>query len=326
MIERELSTEHLPPSERFAYWHEVSRQLFLPCALSGEATDDYRMQARFLDFGAMRMAKLALPPSRISRSPKLVRQHDPGVYQLIFSLHGHQSFAQAGRASSCGPRGLLLNDSSRPFHGTMTSGRDQDRTTLVVTQFPRALLPFKPGVLDRLLATRLPGHGGIGALLIHCLTELGHGSTRHTAADAARLSSVAADLIAALFAHTLESGSGLPPETHHRVLLLRVQAYIERNLADPGLTPAAIAAAHHISISHLHRVFKAQGLGVATWIRQRRLQRCRRDLADPALLAYPIHAIAARWGFPSNSHFSRAFRASYGLTPGDYRHAACRSG
>ncbi|GAA2788117.1 hypothetical protein GCM10010470_23340 [Saccharopolyspora taberi] len=58
------------------------------------------------------------------------------------------------------------------------------------------------------------------------------------------------------------------------------------------------------------------------WIRQRRLERCRRDLTNPHLRQRPVHAIAARWGFTDPAHFSRIFRAAYGLSPSDYRHNA----
>lgn len=80
-----------------------------------------------------------------------------------------------------------------------------------------------------------------------------------------------------------------------------------------------IAAAHHISVRYLHRLFEAEDKTVASWIRGRRLERSRLDLLDPALAGRPVSAIGARWGFTSAIHFSRAFRAVYGLPPGEYR-------
>jgi AraC-like DNA-binding protein len=85
--------------------------------------------------------------------------------------------------------------------------------------------------------------------------------------------------------------------------------------------PATIAAAHHIWVSHLHRLFGPRGTTVAAWIRRQRLERARRDLADPALRNVPVHRIAARWGFKGHSSFTRAFRAAYDTAPQDYRRA-----
>ncbi|GAA2476954.1 hypothetical protein GCM10010276_11120 [Streptomyces longisporus] len=44
-----------------------------------------------------------------------------------------------------------------------------------------------------------------------------------------------------------------------------------------------------------------------------------RDLADPALRTLPIHAIAARWGFPRAAEFTRAFRSAHGVPPSEFR-------
>ena len=70
-----------------------------------------------------------------------------------------------------------------------------------------------------------------------------------------------------------------------------------------------------MSLRSLHQLFHDEGLTVAGWIRRRRLECCRRDLADPALALRPIVAIAARWGFASAADFSRAFRAATGWLP-----------
>jgi len=101
-----------------------------------------------------------------------------------------------------------------------------------------------------------------------------------------------------------------------------VQAFIQQNLGDPQLSPGAIATAHHISLRSLHQLFHDEGLTVAGWIRQRRLERCRRDLTDPGLAARPVAAIAATWGFASAADFSRAFRATHGMPPAEYRRSA----
>jgi AraC-like DNA-binding protein len=77
-----------------------------------------------------------------------------------------------------------------------------------------------------------------------------------------------------------------------------------------------------MSVRSLYSLFEEQETSVAGWIRHRRLERCRRDLLDPARLAEPVSAVAARWGITNAAHFSRAFRAVYGTTPVDYRRAA----
>jgi len=110
-------------------------------------------------------------------------------------------------------------------------------------------------------------------------------------------------------------------DTRRGRLVGRVRAFIESHLGDPELTPAAVAAAHHISLRYLHKLFEPEVHGVAGLIRQRRLERCRHDLLDPSQTDRPVAGIAARWGFSSAAHFSRVFREAYGLPPAEFRRA-----
>jgi len=68
----------------------------------------------------------------------------------------------------------------------------------------------------------------------------------------------------------------------------------------------------------LHNV----GQGFAGYVRDCRLERCRADLADRCLGSLSITEICFRWGFNDAAHFSRSFRARYGLAPKDFRKAS----
>lgn len=140
-----------------------------------------------------------------------------------------------------------------------------------------------------------------------------------------RLGRVVLDLLSAWIAQVREAERALPPETRHRAVTERIRAFIRQNLHDLEVTPPVIAAAHHISVSHLHRVFQEQQRGetVASWIRRQCLEGACRDLADPALRTTPIHTIAARWGLPRASDFTRAHRRAYGMSPMESRLRAC---
>jgi AraC-like DNA-binding protein len=144
--------------------------------------------------------------------------------------------------------------------------------------------------------------------------------------ETGRLGEVAFDLAAAVLAARGGAPGRPARETRRQVLVSRIEAFIERNLGDPGLTPAVIAARHHVSVGYLHRIFQPRELTVAAWIRHQRLERCRADLTDPRLRGRPAHAIGARWGFRSPADFSRAFRAAHGMPPGDYRRQALAAG
>jgi len=126
-------------------------------------------------------------------------------------------------------------------------------------------------------------------------------------------------VLATRLAHELDCDTAVPPESHRRALMARIHAFIQGHLGDPELSPGTVAAAHHISVRYLHKLFQEQGATASSWIRARRLEGSRRDLADPAQTARPAAAIGARWGFRSAAQFSQAFKAAYGLPPQQYR-------
>jgi AraC-like DNA-binding protein len=137
-------------------------------------------------------------------------------------------------------------------------------------------------------------------------------------APGTRLAHSALDLVSTLFAAEL---GHTPRRDPHEELLERIREHIEQRLGSTDLTPASIAAAHFISTRHLHALFHDTGATVAGWVRQRRLERCRRDLVAPRFADAPVSVIAARWGFVDAAHFSRAFKAEFGMPPREYRAA-----
>lgn len=148
--------------------------------------------------------------------------------------------------------------------------------------------------------------------------ELAGGIDHYRPAEAARLATMALEVLAARLAHELDGDGWVAPEGQRRVLLVQIQGFIQRHLGDAGQSPGTVAAANHTSVSYLHKLVHAEGITVAGWIRQRRLEGSHRDLADPALAARPVAAIGARWG-SGVPRFSQVFKEAQGMAPGQYR-------
>ncbi len=74
-----------------------------------------------------------------------------------------------------------------------------------------------------------------------------------------------------------------------------------------------------MSVRYVHKLFQDEDMSVSRWINHKRLEACREDLARPATAGSTVGEIARRWGFVSPAHFSRSFRAAYGLSPGEWR-------
>ncbi|WTG26874.1 helix-turn-helix domain-containing protein [Streptomyces decoyicus] len=314
-------SDDVPVADRFDYWTELLGRTHAPMELRSDYADDFRASQCVLDLGAVTAWRAVFQPVVFRRTPKLIRQSDPETYHLCLVVHGTGSSVWRHRETQYKPHDLLINSSTLPNDVHSTG----ELVTTVALEIPKALMPLPSDTARRIVGVPVSTREGVGALLARFLTQLTEDTTAYQPSDGPRLGTVLTDLAAALFAHLLEAGDCLPPETHRRTLILRIQAFIREHLHHPHLTPATIAAAHHISTSYLHRLFRDEDATVAEWVRRRRLEAARRDLADPALHAVPIHAIATRWGFPRATDFSRAYRAAYGTTPKDHRHQALRS-
>jgi AraC-like DNA-binding protein len=314
-----ISTAHLPALERFDFWREVSTRLWVPYDLRCESETESRFRARVQvsDFDQVQVTNLATTPHLVQRTDKLIRQTDPEVVKLGCMIDGGVVVEQAGQRAELRAGDLVLFDTSSPFQGRHDPDRRASR--LLLLQFPRALLPLPAQEVRRLSCVRIPGDRGLGALSSQFLLQLARSMDEFSPAEGLRLSTLTLDVLTTVLAGALDAEGTVPPGTRRRALVARVHAFIRNNLDDPGLTPDAIAAAHHISVRYLHKVFRTEGHTVASWIRECRLARCRRDLADVRLATQPISAIAGRWGFTSPAHFSQVFRGTYGLSPSKFR-------
>ncbi|MER6839422.1 helix-turn-helix domain-containing protein [Streptomyces platensis] len=315
-------TEDVPAADRLAYWAERVGQSHGPVRMGSDHADDFRATQRVLDLGAVSVRQATFQQSVIQRTPKLIRQSDPGLFQVALVVGGTGSCVWEDHEAVYRPSDLHVNDSSVSWE--IRTGKDP--VTVVGLEVPKAMLPLPSDMARCAVPRRLPSREGIGALVAHFLTQLIADAARYHPSDGPRLGVVLSDLVTALVAHAFESDNALRPDTHRRVLIRRIKNFILGHLHDPQLTPAVVAHAHHISVGYLHRLFATEEATVAAWIRLQRLEAARRDLTDPALQSTPICAIAARWGFPRAADFSRAFRGVYGIPPKGYRHCVVGRG
>ncbi|MEH0985899.1 helix-turn-helix domain-containing protein [Micromonospora sp. CPCC 205556] len=321
MLHRDvIDTELLPPGERFGMWLDLVARTAAPLRMRSAHADDFAARAEIIGLGPIQLVRYRYPSLDAVRTAKLARQTEVDYFLLALTTTGTGASGQAGRHSVVGPGEFTFYDGSRP-HEVSHLGEDDGRASAssIVALIPYGALPLPPERLAPLLAGRMSGTEGVGALLAQYLVQLTGASEQYHAADADRLGAVGLDLISTLLGRHLVAEDEVPREVRRRALLSQVRGYIQRHLGDAALSPQRVADAHHVSVRTLHRLFESEATTVAAYVRDLRLDRCRRDLADPASAHRPIQAIAARWGFPDKAHFSRAFRAAYGTTPQAYR-------
>jgi len=320
----------VPAADRIDFIRQMSAGMWVPMDFSFERPCE-RLDAEVAGefhasgLGAMQVVVMDIMPVTVHRTEQHIAQADPDLLKAYLMCgEGTSVIGQGGRQAVLNAGELAFYDTRRPY--VVSCGSDPARPTRVMTfMFPPSLLPLSPSGISELTATRIPAAAGLGELTSQFLLQLARNVDHYTPAEAARLSTCALEVLATRLARELEIRDWATPEERRHAMLTTVQGFIQQNLSDPGLSPAAVAAAHHVSLRTLHQLFHDEGLTVAGWIRGRRLEYCRRDLGDPALECRPVAAIAARWGFSSAADFSRAFRAAHGMPPAGYRRSASQA-
>ncbi|MEU6931303.1 helix-turn-helix domain-containing protein [Streptomyces sp. NPDC046374] len=300
--------------DRFDRFCEAVSTEVMPITLSTRHAADFRAGIRYLDLGVVRLSFVASSPVLSRRTAAHVRRGDPEHVQLALITKGALRISQR-RNESVVAEGLVLTDTSRPSEGECTG----EQIESLVLQIPRQALALRADRLDRLLAQCLAADGGSGAILTDFLkTLLAYGPDCRPE-ELRGMGSVALDLATAFLARQLGDPGQAPAAARTQETLQRIHRFIENNLGDPDLTPQLIADRHNMSLRRLYNLFDDEPLTLAAHIRRSRLERARADLARGDLNRQPVQAIAARWGFPSATGFSRAFREAYGITPTEHR-------
>ena len=312
---RITTPSHGTATERLECWREAVGRNLVPLEVLPRENADFRASLHAVRVGQVQMSVISAAPHSVARTRRHIDSDAPDFFQLTVQLTGQGVLTQRDRQARVGPGELVVYDTRRPFVYDL----HQSHTGLVL-MFPRGMLPLAERDLSRVAATPVPCHDGLGQVVLPLLHGLARQMEHLESRGTPGLADNVIGLIGTLLAEhadadrtTEEDGPGLLTE---RVLL-----YMEQRLADPGLNPEGIAAAHRISRRYLYKLLAAQGRTVSGWIREQRLARCRRDLTDPALDHLPVGAIGGRWGFADPAHFSHAFKTAYGMSPREARAA-----
>lgn len=303
-------------STTFDDWEHQICRTFVP--LQARCPDgspaQFRGGVQSAPLGAVTMSEVTASHALVERTPRLIRQDDPELYKFGLQVSGSCIIEQDDRQAHLTPGDFAIYDTSRPYRITFS-----DDFRMTVAMFPRHLVQLPRRHMSSLTAVRLAGDSGLGSLISPLMRGLGAGMQDGGVVIATHLGDAVLDLVNAAFAQQLSLPLPDGSPAGHRLLVSQVHQFIEQNLQDPGLTSSSIAAAHFVSVRHLQKVFEAEGESVSAVLRTRRLERCRRDLADPHAAHLAIALIGARWGFTDAAHFSRLFKSTFGCSPREYR-------
>jgi AraC-like DNA-binding protein len=313
-----MSVEDSAAGQRFEDFGQTITDTFVPMSFSMDNVGSLLGQVRSVSLGTVQLSEVAVNHDMTFwRTHKLIRRSAQEYLKVCVQLRGNCVISQDGREAKLAPGDFMVYDTTRPYEFSV-GGPFQ----MYAFMIPHTMLPLPASRLAQVTARPFSSQRGLGTFVSPFLVELGKRCVAGHHPSDMHLADALLDVLAASFAEQLSCEGAVGPDVGKRTLLLRVRAFIEHRLDDPGLDVATIAAAHHISVRYLQKRFREEGYTVTGWIRARRIEHCRKDLANVALAAVPVGSIGARWGLPNAAYLSRLFKETYGVSPTEYREMA----
>jgi AraC-like DNA-binding protein len=307
-----FNTADCPKAERRQAWREVLTRLRLPL---GEPPEHEPFKGEVsclvsplgMDFSVMS----ASPQSISGRNP-----NQPAAVWLVVLLKGEATFFDGETTDRLevgdicyGPTGMnAALTLATPFR-------------LIFISAPRVALDHRLIAPLSLKVGRLSGAKGLGHVFSGLLRATADALEGLTSEQLRPVELALTEFLVANLAAEGSPASRGGAAAARAAHLHRVCQTIETLLSDPDLTLERVAEADGISARSLQKLFAASGQNFSTYLRTRRLERCRLDLTSPMFASLSISEICFRWGFNGSAHFSRTFKERYGVSPRDYRRA-----
>ncbi|MDL4815341.1 helix-turn-helix domain-containing protein [Actinomadura opuntiae] len=302
------TTEDVEPRERIGFWEDYNRRALV--GLSCTSYSERGLVARQANYrlGDVRLADISGNAHAIERTPQVARSAPKDSVFASLLLKGEAVFLHEHGCLAAAAGDLVVYDTRRPYLFGFSSAMRQFLVDVPRELFVRACMAG--GVPAPMLFGR--GTAREGELVVGLRSLL----DSPAADDPERTRGAVLGVLRML---ADERSGGRPAPAGHRSRLIIAEDYIERHLHDASLTPAEVARVVGVSVRHLGRIFEPAGTTPSRFILERRLQGAHAELTGGGTARTTIADVAHRWGFSSQAHFARRFRARFGGTPREAR-------
>jgi AraC family transcriptional activator of tynA and feaB len=306
-----FSTALVPVADRLDAWLSHAKPICGDCRFHVPKRFPFLGSIERRYVGNAALTCFTSTPVSFIKFPVVLANSEDRDYIVITQLQGTRQYCQSGAIASLSPGDSTLIDAGQPWSSDCAG-----ICARLYLRLPRHVIQEHLQNASVPLLPRILGKRGLGATLFRLATSL------YQQAESLGLEegNVAIEAYLKILVGCLRHPQLSLTKLHCCAQLRpRLEHYIETHLEDRDLNPAIIAFHAGICVRHLHRIFAAKGWTVAEWIRERRLERCRSDLANPRLSDSSITDIALRWGFSDSAHFSHCFRKEFGVSPRRFR-------
>lgn len=309
-----FTTESYPVHQRLQVWSDALRQHQFRPALAPNSSPLYGTLATGLTARGVALTRIASSPQSLAHL-----RDDADLVWLTLHQTGEASWQhEGGQVVRLAPGDIIYRPARVEANAVFHTDFRQFLVSLPGSAL-NARLPHSAhggGVAPG----HLSGQGGMGRLLAGTLGALAETLDTLSDDEIAPVELWLSELIASSLSARRDDAGAF--SNTQAAALRRVCQFIEGSLSDPELSLAAVAAHERISERLVQRLFESLGQSFTAYLRLRRLERCRADLANRQYGHLSISDICFRWGFNDAAHFSHAFRDRYRMSPRQYRQQA----
>ena len=303
----------IPQAHRFAAWHEVVNGWLLGVEANPVSDAPFHVSGCLRALPELRYGWGVFDGTINKRTRAIVSQDNDDLF-LFVNSGGVFAASQRGRETEISSGGAYLMSCTEVGAYRWPAGL---KLTVLRTR-QDAVSSLVRNMYDGVGRAIAPDNDGMRLLTryLHIL----HDAEPLTSPDArALVTRHVQDLLALALGATGDAREQAGVRGFRAARLKAIQAYIERNLAWPELSPETVAHRFRISPRTLQRVFEAEGTSFSEYVLGRRLACVYATLGDLRGDARGISEVALAFGFGNISYFNRRFRARYGATPSDIR-------
>jgi AraC-like DNA-binding protein len=308
-----LDTNSSAPNRRLAVWQDIVCDIFVGLDCRSDLREAFWGSVSQSMMGPVTCTRVDSCAQRVLRTPSRIARASEDFVLVALGTNGVNGVFQDGREAVISVGQFVIYDTTRPYEL-----RFNDSFSQTIFQMPRKLLQQRIGSFDALTATAFSSTHPLERLAYEFLLDVSRTLDHVDSTTAARLLEPALDLVAMAFAGRMHENSR-DQSFHRSALLYRLKNYILTHLPDPELSMPRTAAAVGISPRYAADLMADEQISFRSYVQMQRLERCKRDLSDPAHAARHVGDIAFAWGFNDLAHFSRIFKQRFGSAPRDWR-------
>lgn len=309
-----FSTDDFPERQRLEAFREIYGRTIIKHDVQPIGDQPFHFEASMCSVPGLGLSSAVISSCRRWHR----RQHiDSDDLILGIGLSGSCVVQQRGREAVVSSGEAVLTSTAHPAEATIGAP-----SRPISLRLPNSIFRSGIGDFDACLARRIPRN----AEGLRLLTSYIGGVWKTDALKAPPLRDAVVahihDLVLLILgaggdARELAEQRGL--HAARRAAILRI---IEKRSSDPSLNALAVAALVGVTPRYVHFLLEETGHSFSHHVLHRRLQKAAALLRDQHWRHRKISEVALKAGFTDLSHFSRAFRSQYGLTPTQMRAAA----